>query len=58
MTRSVQDQLSTANWLLAMFNAQIADFEATGANADRIDGLRAGKATTEQRVIDLKGGAL
>jgi len=57
MTRSVQDQLSTANWLLAMFNAQIADFEATGANADRIDGLRAGKATTEQRVADLRKGA-
>ena len=57
MTRSVQDQLSTANWLLAMFNAQIAEFEKTGAHADRIDGLREGHATWLQRVTDLGGKA-
>jgi len=57
MTRSVQDQLSTANWLLAMFKAQIAEFEKTGAHADRIDGLREGHAKQLQRVTDLGGKA-
>ena len=57
MTRSAQDQLSTANWLLAMFKAQIAEFEKTGAHADRIDGLREGHAKQLQRVADLGGKA-
>ena len=56
MTRSSQDQLSTANWLLAMFNAQIAEFDDTGAHAHRIEQLRAGKATWEQHVADLRKG--
>ncbi|GAA3730422.1 hypothetical protein GCM10022239_03760 [Leifsonia bigeumensis] len=57
MTRTAEKQLQTAYWLLAMFNAQIAEFEATGANADRIEGLREGKAKTEQRIREL-GGAV
>jgi hypothetical protein len=57
MTRSLKGQLFTAKFLLAQFITQIAEYEATGANADRIDGLREGKATWEQRVADLEGRA-
>jgi len=57
MTRSVEAQLSTARFLLAQFITQIDEFEATGANADRIDGLREGHATWLQRVTDLGGKA-
>lgn len=55
MTRPVEQQLTTAFWLLAQFNHQIAEFEETGAHADRIDGLREGKAKQEQRIRDLGG---
>lgn len=38
--RSARAQLGTARMILAMGEQQIAEHEATGAHADRIDGLR------------------
>lgn len=53
--RPAEEQLTTAYWLLALFKKQIAEHKATGAHADRIGGLREGKTTTEQRIVDLGG---
>lgn len=49
-------QLTRAHILLAMFNQQIAEYEETGAHADRIDGLRQGQKTWAQNVTDLENG--
>ena len=57
MSRDAAAERSTAIWLLSMFKAQIAEFEKTGAHADRIDGLREGHAKQLQRVTDLGGKA-
>ena len=57
MSRDSAAERSTAIWLLSMFKAQIAEFEKTGAHADRIEGLREGHATWLQRVTDLGGKA-
>jgi len=37
MSRDSAAERSTAIWLLSMFKAQIAEFEKTGAHADRIE---------------------
>lgn len=54
MSRTPEAQLTTARMLLAQFIVQIEEHEATGAHADRIDGLREGRATWEKRVAELE----
>lgn len=54
MSRTPEAQLTTARMLLAQFIVLIEEHEATGAHADRIDGLRAGRATWEKRVAELE----
>ncbi len=54
MSRTPEAQLTTARTLLAQFIVQIEEHEATGAHADRIDGLREGRATWEKRVAELE----
>jgi len=62
--RPIKEQLSTARYILAQFIAQIEEFE--GMNREqrrtergqdltaRIDGLRTGRTTWEQRITDLQ----
>lgn len=54
MSRDLKAQLTTARFLLAQFITQIDEFETDGSHADRIDGLREGRATWEKRVADLE----
>ena len=51
--RSRAAQLATARLLLAQFDAQIEQHDQTGAHADRIDQLHAGRATWQARVDEL-----
>lgn len=53
MSRPAEKQLQTAYWLLAQFNNQLAESDTKLPH--RIDALREGKATTEQRIRDLGG---
>lgn len=64
MTRTPEAQLTTARMLLAQFIVQIEEFEAMNREerrtprgrdlANRIDGLREGRATWEKRVAELE----
>jgi len=54
MTRTPEQQLTTARLLLAMFTEQLREHEETGAHADRIDGLREGHKTWTERVQELE----
>jgi len=64
MSRPIENQLSTARYILAQFIAQIEEFEnmnreqrRTERGQDltaRIDGLRTGRTTWEQRITDLQ----
>lgn len=54
MTRDAQAQLTTARMLLAQFIMQIEEHEASGAHADRIDGLEEGRAKWQKRVTELE----
>lgn len=65
MTRSVEAQLATARMLFAQFHSQIDEFEAMNREArrtdrgrdlaNRIDQLRSGWGTWEDRVRELGG---
>jgi len=62
--RPIKEQLSTARYILAQFIAQIEEFEnmnreqrRTERGQDltaRIDGLRTGRTTWEQRITNLQ----
>lgn len=52
--RSATAQLSTARVILAMGAQQIAEHEATGAHADRIDQLHALRKTWTARMKTLE----
>lgn len=54
MSRTTEAQLTTARMLLAQFVMQIEEHDQTGAHADRIDGLREGRATWQTRVNELE----
>lgn len=52
--RSYRAQFPTAHGILAMGKQQIAEYEHTGAHADRIDGLRKLVKTWTARIAELE----